>query len=116
MDTHAGTRADEGANSPELMPGPSAYRWRRIIVWSWVVAIGLLVIAGGIWLTRSALGIPHTPDLFIVLGPALVLVLVLRLVGIGETLPREKTEIELGYTTLPAVYPNLAHLHPTTGA
>jgi hypothetical protein len=114
MDTQAGTGAVDRAK-PKLMSGPSAYRWRRIIFWGWVVAIGLLVISGLVWFVLSAIRLEPAPYVFIALIPGAVLAMLLRLMWIGDTSPREKAELELGYTTLPAGYPNVDHLHPTTG-
>src|SRR4051794_37355549 len=114
MDRQAGAGAVDRA-TPKLMSGPSAYHWRRIIFWGWVVAMGLLVVAALVWFVLSAIGLQPAPYVFFALIPGAVLAILLRLVWIGETSPREKAELRLGYTTLPAVYPNVDHLHPVSG-
>src|SRR3954451_20862379 len=106
MDAQAGTGA-VNRTKPQLMSGPSAYRWRRIIFWGWLVAIGLLVISGLLWVVLGLAHVPPAPWVFVALIPGTLLAIVLRLMWVGETSPREKAELELGYTTLPGVYPNV---------
>src|SRR5688572_12918230 len=99
---------------PSLLPGLTAFQWRRIVRWMIGVAVVLVALGVAGAFVATVVGEDVAPIILLVAIPGGVLAFIGR--SLIETVPRERREVAAGYTTLPGRYSNLPQLHPITGA
>jgi hypothetical protein len=112
--SRAMTSREARLTSPKLLPGIAAGTWARVVRWAWIVS-GVLFVVGFVFESfgplRHVLPFPG----FDLIVPSTLVFIVLR-IGALASLPNEKAEVRVGYTTLPNKYANLEQLDPKTGA